>query len=100
MKMRLAAATLMVSLITPVFADEAKQALANELLECTAYYQIASEALASLNAPQMAAVGEKLKLSATQAQALAGQYMPVQALPDALAQVRQKQILTMKYFFK
>ena len=91
--------TLLVSamLISPIAnAGEAETAFAGELLDCAAYYQIASEAIAAVNSPQMAAVGERLKNQATEANSLASRYMPAEQLAQASEQARQKQILTMK----
>lgn len=76
-------------------ADEAEKALANELLDCTAYYQISSEAIAAMNAPQMQAVGERLKQSATDSYTLAGKYYGDGDLDAALKSAREKQIESM-----
>ncbi|MCH4296219.1 hypothetical protein MJ923_18065 [Shewanella sp. 3B26] len=76
-------------------ADEAEKALAGELLDCTAYYQISSEAIAAMNAPQMQAVGDRLKHSATDAYALAGKYFGEGDLEAALQAARDKQIASM-----
>ena len=43
--------------------SEAELAFNKEVLECAAYYQIASETIAGMNAPQMKPVGERLKQS-------------------------------------
>lgn len=76
-------------------ADEAEKALAGELLDCTAYYQISSEAIAAMNAPQMQAVGDRLKQSATDAYSLAGKYFGEGDLEAALQAARDKQIASM-----
>lgn len=55
-------------------AGEAEDALTKELTECAAYYQIASNAIAAMNAPQMQAVGDRLKLSGEQAIEIANKY--------------------------
>jgi hypothetical protein len=55
-------------------ASDAEIAFNKELLQCAAYYQIASDAIANMNAPQMQAVGDRLKKSAEDAIMLAKQY--------------------------
>ncbi|MCL1039716.1 hypothetical protein L2750_21655 [Shewanella submarina] len=77
-------------------AGEAEQAFTGELMDCAAYYQIASEAIAAVDSPQMAAVSSRLKSQATEAQNLAGQYLGAEALAEALEQARQNKIMTMK----
>ncbi|MBT1442927.1 hypothetical protein KJI95_00090 [Shewanella sp. JM162201] len=95
-KIRIAAIALAgFSLSTQVLADEAEKALAGELLDCTAYYQISSEAIAAMNAPQMQAVGERLKQSAADSLALAGKYYGEGDLDAALKAARDKQIASM-----
>lgn len=49
-------------------AGSAEEAFSAELQQCAAYYQISSEAIAAMNAPQMAAVGDRLKQSAKDAE--------------------------------
>ncbi|MGI2261259.1 hypothetical protein [Shewanella sp. GXUN23E] len=77
-------------------ADEAERAFATELLDCSAYYQIASEAVASMNSPQMASVASRLSSQAEESKALAATYLPADELIQALDAARQKQILSMK----
>ncbi|WP_258405675.1 hypothetical protein [Shewanella zhangzhouensis] len=79
----------------PALAGEAEKALAGELLECAAYYQISSEAIAAMNAPQMQAVGERLKASADESLALAGKYYGEGDLDAALKDTRDRQIASM-----
>ncbi|WOT03844.1 hypothetical protein [Shewanella youngdeokensis] len=71
-------------------AGEAEDAFSKELAECAAYYQIAANTIASMNAPQMQAVGERLALSGEKAVEIAHQYQSVenvnQAVLDAKAQ--------------
>ncbi|WP_372870405.1 hypothetical protein [Shewanella sp.] len=76
-------------------ADDAEKALAGELLDCAAYYQISSEAIAAMNAPQMQAVGERLKQSGADAYGLAGKYFGEGDLAAALQAARDKQIASM-----
>ncbi|NMH64264.1 hypothetical protein [Shewanella salipaludis] len=76
-------------------ANEAEIAFSNELIECAAYYQISSEAIAAMNAPQMQAVGERLKTSAADAVALASQYRPAAVVTQAVADAKAKQIQTL-----
>lgn len=78
----------------PALAGEAEKALAGELLECAAYYQISSEAIAAMNAPQMQAVGERLKASADESLALAGKYYEGD-VDAALKDTRDRQIASM-----
>ncbi|UJF23221.1 hypothetical protein [Shewanella sp. OMA3-2] len=72
--------------------DQAEQAFTDEVVQCAAYYQIASEAIASMNAPQMQAVGERLKISATDAATLASQYRSVEQVDRDIVVQKQQQI--------
>lgn len=72
--------------------DAAVKAFADEVIQCAAYYQIASEAIGGMNAPQMQAVGERLKISATDAVSLAGQYRNVEQVEKDVAVKKQQQI--------
>ncbi|PIP98496.1 MAG: hypothetical protein COW76_20870 [Shewanella sp. CG18_big_fil_WC_8_21_14_2_50_42_11] len=72
--------------------DAAEKAFTDELIECAAYYQISSEAIGAMNAPQMKAVGDRLKTSAVDAVAIAGKYRaPAQVEKDVIA-AKQQQI--------
>lgn len=85
------------ALISPVaIAETAEKAFATELLDCAAYYQIASEAIAAVNSPQMAAVSSRLKSQGAEAESLAGKYLTADELPAAMEQARQNKIMTMK----
>ncbi|MCE9678922.1 hypothetical protein LZP69_06945 [Shewanella sp. AS1] len=64
-------------------ASEAEVAFNKEVLQCAAYYHIASGAISQMNAPQMKAVGERLKQSELDAVKLAKQYQ-TEAEVDAL----------------
>ena len=70
----------------------AEKAFTDELLECAAYYQISSEAIGAMNAPQMKAVGERLKTSAVDAVAIAGKYRAPEQVEKDVATAKQKQI--------
>ncbi|MCL2916641.1 hypothetical protein [Shewanella litorisediminis] len=87
--------SLAATLSVPALADNAEKALAGELLECAAYYQISSEAITAMNAPQMQAVGERLKASADESLTLAGKYYGDGDLDAALKETRDRQIASM-----
>ncbi|MCL1159312.1 hypothetical protein K8B83_15005 [Shewanella inventionis] len=72
--------------------DAAEKAFTDELVECAAYYQISSEAISAMNAPQMMAVGERLKTSATDAITLAGKYRSPEQVDKDVVTAKQKQI--------
>nr|WP_179024442.1 hypothetical protein [Shewanella sp. Scap07] len=73
-------------------ASDAEVAFNKEVLECAAYYEIASDAIANMNAPQMAAVGERLKQSSQQAVTLAKQYQAEADVEKVLASQKQAQL--------
>ncbi|AAN55864.1 hypothetical protein HRJ35_15785 [Shewanella oneidensis MR-1] len=87
-----AIAGLMLTVSHSVFADEAQKALAKEAIECAAYYQISSEAIGALNAPQMQAVGERLKASKVEAETLAKKYQSEAEVTQAVADAKARQI--------
>ena len=72
--------------------DAAEKAFTDEVIQCAAYYQIASEAIGAMNAPQMQAVGERLKVSAVDATTLAEKYRPAAQVTTDIATVKNKQI--------
>ncbi|QYJ80092.1 hypothetical protein [Shewanella acanthi] len=74
------------------FADEAEKAFSQEAIECAAYYQISSEAIGSMNAPQMQAVGERLKNSKVEAENLAKKYQSEADVTKAVSEAKDKQI--------
>ncbi|MBO2641893.1 hypothetical protein [Shewanella algae] len=76
-------------------AGFAEEAFSAELQQCAAYYQISSEAIAAMNAPQMAAVGDRLKQSAKDAEALAAQYSSAQDAEKGVAAARAEMLETM-----
>lgn len=80
---------------TQVYAGPAEDAFTTEVLECAAYYQISSEAIKSMDAPQMQAVGERLAQSAVTAMDLAKKYHTVNQVEEQLAKVREAQIQSM-----
>ncbi|ACJ29625.1 Conserved hypothetical protein [Shewanella piezotolerans WP3] len=65
-------------------AGDAEDALTKELTECAAYYQIAANAIAAMNAPQMQAVGDRLKVSGEQAVAIANKYQTEEYVNEAV----------------
>ncbi|CAM4185780.1 MULTISPECIES: hypothetical protein [Shewanella] len=65
--------------------SEAELAFNKEVLECAAYYQIASETIAGMNAPQMKPVGERLKQSGQDAVTLAKKYQDADKVEQQLA---------------
>ncbi|WP_025819715.1 hypothetical protein [Shewanella marina] len=90
-------AALFVVVTTPLcYANEATDKFVNELLNCSAYYQITSQALSQLDAPQMKNVAQRLSQDADKALELAQQYQPDSNLTESLAQAKQAQIATMK----
>ncbi|QSX42177.1 hypothetical protein [Shewanella cyperi] len=77
-------------------AGEAEQALANELVDCAAYYQISSEAISAMkDAPQMQVVGERLKQSATDTLSLAGKYAEGSDVDAMLKEARERQVASL-----
>ncbi|WP_418357041.1 hypothetical protein ACNH6B_11345 [Shewanella basaltis] len=72
--------------------DAAEKAFTDELIECAAYYQISSEAIGAMNAPQMKAVGERLTASARDTITLAGKYRSPEQVEKDLISAKQKQI--------
>ncbi|MGL5391565.1 MAG: hypothetical protein ACRDA8_09390 [Shewanella sp.] len=85
-------AALAFSVTTGAMASEAEKALSQELIECAAYYQISSEAIAGMNAPQMQAVGERLKNAKIEAENLAKKYQPQGAVTEAIATAKAAQL--------
>ncbi|BDM64753.1 hypothetical protein NFHSH190041_22050 [Shewanella sp. NFH-SH190041] len=74
----------------------AEQGLTRELMDCAAYYQIASEAVAAANVPQMQNVAQKLAGQSQQAQTLAAKYSQDADLAEELKQAQARQVMTMK----
>jgi hypothetical protein len=75
--------------------SEAEVAFNNEVLECAAYYQISSSAIAKMNAPQMKAVGDRLLNSSKQAVSLAQQYQSKEVVANALSEIKEKQLASL-----
>ncbi|WP_375335718.1 hypothetical protein [Shewanella sp. VB17] len=75
-----------------VSPSEAELAFNHEVLECASYYQISSNAIASMNVPQMKAVGDRLLVSAEQAVGLAEQYQNKNQVSSTLAAIKDKQL--------
>lgn len=82
--------TAMLCLSTAALAGEAEQAFSSELYQCAAYYDIGSQMVAAMNAPQMASVGDRLKGSAQQATDLAGKYDTQEAVTQGIEQAKEK----------
>lgn len=55
-------------------AGEAETAFTDELHQCAAYYDIGAQTVTAMDAPQMAAVGERLQQQGKQAAAIASKY--------------------------
>lgn len=85
-------ASLALSASTAVWADEAEKAFSQEVIECAAYYQVSSEAISAMNAPQMQAVGERLKSSKIEAENLAKKYQTETEVTQAVADAKARQI--------
>ena len=83
---------LVLSASTVVWADEAEKAFSKEAIECAAYYQISSEAIGAMNAPQMQAVGERLKSSKIESENLAKKYSSEAEVTQAVAAAKARQI--------
>ncbi|GIU25273.1 hypothetical protein TUM4637_10440 [Shewanella hafniensis] len=83
---------LVLSASTVVWADEAEKAFSKEAIECAAYYQISSEAIGAMNAPQMQAVGERLKSSKIESENLAKKYSSEAEVTQAVADAKARQI--------
>ncbi|MCL1042455.1 hypothetical protein L2712_12485 [Shewanella marisflavi] len=71
--------------------SDAELAFNKEALECAAYYQIASETIAGMNAPQMKPVGERLKKSGEDAVILAKKYQAADQVEQQLETTVAKQ---------
>lgn len=65
---------LVLSASTAVWADEAEKAFSKEAIECAVVIKLAREAIGAMNAPQMQAVGERLKSSKIESENLAKKY--------------------------
>jgi|GEM_PF-967643 len=76
-------------------ASEAEIAFNHEVLECASYYQISSNAISNMNAPQMKVVGERLLQSSLDAVALAEKYQSKEQVADTLSSVKQKQLASL-----
>ncbi|PIW59276.1 hypothetical protein [Shewanella sp. CG12_big_fil_rev_8_21_14_0_65_47_15] len=85
-------ASLALSASSTVWADEAEKAFTQEAIECAAYYQVSSEAISAMNAPQMQAVGERLKSSKVEAENLAKKYQTETEVTQAVADAKARQI--------
>lgn len=84
---------IVLSLSTNVWAeDKAEQAFSQEAIECAAYYQISSEAIAAMNAPQMQAVGERLKTSQAEVIKLAEKYRSAEQVKQDVDEAKTRQI--------
>ncbi|GIU07786.1 MULTISPECIES: hypothetical protein [unclassified Shewanella] len=71
-------------------AGEAEDAFVGELADCAAYYHIASDAISAMDAPQMAAVVDRLTLSGEQATQLAKQYQTEEQVSAAIVAAAKK----------
>ncbi len=65
------------------------------LVQCAAYYQIASNAIAGMNAPQMQAVGQRLQQSALTAEQRAADLGGEKPAKTAIAQAKQAQLASL-----
>ncbi|MPY21746.1 hypothetical protein FM037_17460 [Shewanella psychropiezotolerans] len=75
--------------------SEAEIIFSNEVIECASYYQISSDAIAAMNAPQMQVVGERLKSSSAKAISIAEEYQAKEDVADVLSNVQQKQLASL-----
>lgn len=85
----------LVSVSTQVWAQEAEEKFSLELADCAAYYQIATETISSMNAPQMKAVGDRLKASGEQAVEIAKKYDSEVNVVKRIKQAKEKQIASL-----
>ncbi len=93
---QLAAAVALLTAASSSYAqDKAEEAFSNELVQCAAYYEIASGVIMGMDAPQMQAVGGRLKDSGLEAEKIAGQYMPVEKVEAAVATAKEQQIASL-----
>ncbi|RTR39827.1 hypothetical protein EKG38_06965 [Shewanella canadensis] len=76
-------------------ASEAEIAFNHEVLECASYYQISSNAISQMNAPQMKVVGERLLQSSLDAIALAEKYQSKEQVANTLSSVKEKQLASL-----
>ncbi|MCL1075059.1 hypothetical protein [Shewanella dokdonensis] len=83
-------AVLMLGVSATAGAGEAEQAFTDELHQCAAYYQLGSQMVAAMNAPQMAAVGERLQTNAKTAEQLAAKYESADATQQAVAKATEQ----------
>ncbi|WP_394392454.1 hypothetical protein [Shewanella woodyi] len=75
--------------------SEAELAFNKEVLECASYYQISSNVIVNMDAPQMKPVGERLLNSSKKAIALAEQYQSKDAVEKQLSATKEKQLATL-----
>ncbi|WP_153913546.1 hypothetical protein [Shewanella sp. TC10] len=93
---KLAASVVLLTVSSTSFAqDKAEEAFSNELVQCAAYYEIASGVIMGMDAPQMQAVGGRLKDSGLEAEKLAGQYMAADKVEAAVATAKEQQIASL-----
>ena len=93
---QLAAAVALLTAASNSYAqDKAEEAFSNELVQCAAYYEIASGVIMGMDAPQMQAVGGRLKDSGLEAEKIAGQYMPAEKVEAAVATAKEQQIASL-----
>ncbi len=76
-------------------ASEAEIAFNHEVLECASYYQISSNAISQMNAPQMKVVGERLLQSSLDAITLAEKYQSKEQVANTLSSVKEKQLASL-----
>ena len=93
---KIATAAVLLSVAThSVAQDKAEAAFSNELVQCAAYYEIASGVIMGMDAPQMQAVGGRLKDSGLEAEKLASQYMTAENVATAVASAKEQQIASL-----
>ncbi|MDF0533532.1 hypothetical protein KDN34_06860 [Shewanella yunxiaonensis] len=83
-------AAMAIGVSSSALAGEAEQAFTSELHQCAAYYQLGSQMVAAMNAPQMAAVGERLKNNAKEAEQLAAKYESEDAAQQAITKATEE----------
>ena len=89
-------AGLVMCISTASFAeDKAEKAFTDEVIQCAAYYQISSEAIKAMNAPQMKDVSERLVASADLTAKLATKYRDEAQVTLDVAAEKDRQVASL-----
>lgn len=80
------------TIMQPWVGTDAEQNLQQESVECAAYYQLASEAMAKMNAPQMQMVAKRMKSSEAIAKNVAGEYFESEQVTSLISHARDQHL--------